>query len=171
MQDLISNSLRGSVTSIMNVLLLFTLTKSKYGRRSNFLIVSLVFIIGIASNSWFYMYGNLTGLSRFNIVMFIVLGICLKPLSKTGVMQWSFNFLTTVNIMMMIIILSFHLGNSFPIPVCTYTHPTLPLSPDNLFVSAVPATVLQLRHQQLENLLTIGHLHISQSRLLLLRNS
>nr|WP_319473714.1 GHKL domain-containing protein [uncultured Sphaerochaeta sp.] len=121
MQDLISNSLRGSVTSIMNVLLLFTLTKSKYGRRSNFLIVTLVFIIGIASNSWFYMYGNLTGLSRFNIVMFIVLGICLKPLAKTGVMQWSFNFLTTVNIMMMIIILSFHLGKLFPYPQYAHT--------------------------------------------------
>lgn len=121
MQDLISNSLRGSVTSIMNVLLLFTLAKSKYGIRSTLLIAVSFFIINVASTFWFYMFGDLTGLSRFNIVMFIVLGICLKPLSKTGVMQWSFNFLTTVNIMMMIIILSFHLGKLFPYPQYAHT--------------------------------------------------
>lgn len=121
MQELVSNILRGSVTSLMNVLLLFTLTKPKYGRNSTTLAAVLVFVINMATTFWFYVYGDLTALSRFNIIMFIVLGICLKPLSKASFMQWSFNFLTTINIMMMIIILSFHLGKLFPHPHYAHT--------------------------------------------------
>ena len=121
MNDLISNILRGSITSFMNVLLLFTLTKPKYGRGSTALAATLVFVINIATTFWFYVYGDLTALSRFNIVMFIILGVCLKPLSKASFMQWSFNFLTTLNIMMIIIILSFHLGKLFPYPQYTHT--------------------------------------------------
>ena len=118
MNDLISNILRGSVTSIMNVLLLFTLTKTnlKISRSSTIIIATSVFVINIASTLWFYVYGDLTALSRFNIVMFVVVGLLFKPLTKVSFMQWSFNFITTINIMMMIIILSFHLGRLFPEP-------------------------------------------------------
>lgn len=116
MQDLITNILRGSVTSIMNVLLLFTLTKSKYGHSGTVIIAALVFVINMTSTFWFYMYGTLTSLSQFNILMFAVVGICLKPLSKASFMQWIFNFLTTINIMMIIIALSFYLGKLFSQP-------------------------------------------------------
>lgn len=121
MQELLSNILRGSVTSFMNVLLLFTLTKPKYGHKSTALAAILVFFINIASTLWFYVYGDLTALSRFNIVMFLVLCLCLKPLSKASFMQWSFNFITTLNIMMVIIILSFHLGKLFAHPEYAHT--------------------------------------------------
>ncbi|MPM10440.1 hypothetical protein SDC9_56772 [bioreactor metagenome] len=115
-QDLINNILRGSVTSVMYVLLLFTLTKSKFGRKTTILITAFVFTINIASTFWFYVYGDLTSLSRFTIVMFIVVGIAMKPLTKQSLMQWSFTFLTSINIAMMVIILSFHLGKLFPDP-------------------------------------------------------
>ncbi|OHD63884.1 MAG: hypothetical protein A2101_03575 [Spirochaetes bacterium GWF2_52_7] len=48
--------------------------------------------------------------------MFIVVGLALKPLTRQTFMQWCFTFLTTINIAMMIIILSFHLGRLFPLP-------------------------------------------------------
>lgn len=116
MQDLLSNILRGSVTSFMNILLLFSLTKPKYGRKSTVLAAVLVFVSNIAFTLWFYLKGDLTSLSRFDIVMFIVVGLALKPLTRHSFIQWCFNFLTTLNIAMMIIIISFHMGRLFPVP-------------------------------------------------------
>ncbi|MDT4762299.1 GGDEF domain-containing protein [Sphaerochaeta sp. PS] len=121
MNDLISNILRSSVSSVMNVILLFTLTKSKIGRKTTIAVAIFVFVINIASTLWFYRYGTLTGLSRFNLVLFVVVGLALKPLTKLNIMQWSFSFLTTVNIAMATIVLSFHLGRLFPYPIYAHT--------------------------------------------------
>lgn len=116
MNDLIENILRGSVSSVMYVILLFTLTKARFGRKVTIVVASFAFVINISSTLWFYVYGDLTGLSRFTILLFIVVGLALKPLTRQTFMQWCFTFLTTVNIAMMIIILSFHLGRLFPTP-------------------------------------------------------
>lgn len=105
----------------MNVILLFTLTKSKIGRKTTIAVAIFVFVINIASTLWFYRYGTLTGLSRFNLVLFVVVGLALKPLTKLNIMQWSFSFLTTVNIAMATIVLSFHLGRLFPYPIYVHT--------------------------------------------------
>jgi len=116
MEELISNILRGSVTSVMNVLLLFTLTKPKFGHTSTAIAATVVFVVNSATTFWFYMYSDLTSLSRFSVVMFLVLGLCLMPFSRTTFLQWGFNFLTAINITMVIIFLSFHLGKLFPYP-------------------------------------------------------
>lgn len=115
MNELISNILRGGVSTVMNIILLFILTKSRFGRKSTLIIIS-IFLLNIVSTLWFYMYGDLTSLSRFNLVVFIIVGISLKPFTKQGIMQWSFTFLTVINISMMIIVLSFYLGRLFPMP-------------------------------------------------------
>ena len=116
MNGLIENILRGSVSSVMYVILLFTLTKARFGRKVTIVVATFTFVINITSTLWFYVYGDLTGLSRFTIVLFIVVGLALKPLTRQTFMQWCFTFLTTINIAMMIIILSFHLGRLFPLP-------------------------------------------------------
>ncbi|MCF7942784.1 MAG: GHKL domain-containing protein [Spirochaetia bacterium] len=116
MEELICNLLRGSVTSIMNVILLFTLTKTKFSHGSTIIASVLVLIISMGSIIWFYVYGDLTALSRFNVVMFIGIGLALKPLTRISFMQWTFTYLTTINIMMVIIFLSFQLGKAFPHP-------------------------------------------------------
>lgn len=116
MNDLISNILRGSVSTVMYIMLLLTLTKSKLSRKTTILIATLAFVISMASTVWFYVNGDLTALSRFTLVLFIVVGLVLKPLTRLNTMQWCFTFLTTINIAMMVIILSFHLGKLFPEP-------------------------------------------------------
>ncbi|MFA6785322.1 MAG: ATP-binding protein [Sphaerochaeta sp.] len=121
MLDMMSNILRGGVSAFMNVILLFTLAKPRFGRRSTILIAILVFALDIFSAIQFYQIGDLTALSRFDVVMFVVLGFALKPLTRSSFMQWCFNFLTAINISMIIIILSYHLGNFFPAPRYAYT--------------------------------------------------
>ena len=121
MLDMMSNVLRGSVSAFMNVILLFTLAKPKFGRRSTIVIAVLVFDLDIVSAICFYQIGDLTALSRFDLVMFVVLGFALKPLTRASFMQWCFNFLTAINISMIIVVLSYHLGNFFPEPRYVYT--------------------------------------------------
>jgi len=116
MNDPISNILRGSVSTVMYIMLLLTLTKSKLSRKTTILIATLAFVISMASTVWFYVNGDLTALSRFTLVLFIVVGLVLKPLTRLNTMQWCVTFLTTINIAMMVIILSFHLGKLFPEP-------------------------------------------------------
>lgn len=111
-----SNILRGSVTAVMNIFVLFTFARPKYGRRTTFLVATLTFLLTNATSIWFYWIGDLTALSRFDLVMFVVLGLALKPLTRASFMQWCFNFLTAINIMMIIVVLSYHLGNLFPAP-------------------------------------------------------
>jgi len=121
MNDLIINLLRGSVTAVMNVILLITLTRSKFGRNGTVIAATSVFVINMASTLWFYVHGDLTALSRFDIIMFLVIGLALKPMTRLSFMQWSFTFLTTLNIMMMIIFLSFDLSRSLPMPPYAHT--------------------------------------------------
>lgn len=116
MNDLISNILRGSVSLVMYSLLLFTLTKSKVGRTGTVLFITFVFVLNMSTTIWFYVYGDLTALSRFSLVLFIVVAIALKPLTRLNFMQWCFTFVTTINIAMIIIILSFHLGKLSSMP-------------------------------------------------------
>lgn len=116
MDELISNLLRGSVSSVMYVVLLFTLTKSRFGQKTTILVAIFVFAINMTSTLWFYLYGDLTSLSRFTLLLFIVIGLAMKPLTRQSLMQWSFTFLTSINIAMMIIFLSFILGRLFPSP-------------------------------------------------------
>ncbi|NLK06015.1 MAG: diguanylate cyclase [Spirochaetales bacterium] len=117
MRILLPDFLRGLVSSLMYMLLLFTLTKTKLeGRRKTILFMALAFATNIGSSFWFYIQADLTGLSRFTILLFILVAILLKPLTKLSIMQWSFTFLTSINIAMMIIALSFYLGRLFPSP-------------------------------------------------------
>jgi diguanylate cyclase (GGDEF)-like protein len=121
MKALFPDVLRGLVSSIMYMLLLFTLTKTKLkGNWKATLFMVIAFANNIGSAIWFYVKGDLTGLSRFTLFLFIVVAIILKPLTKLTIMQWSFTFLTSINIAMMIIALSFYLGRLFPSPA--YPH-------------------------------------------------
>lgn len=116
MHELIHNILRGSVSTVMYVLLLFTLTKSRFGPKTPFVIAACVFVINMSSTLWFYLYADLTSLSRFTILLFLFIGLALKHFTRLNFFQWSFTFLTTINIAMMIIIISFHAGKLFPDP-------------------------------------------------------
>src|SRR5690554_219054 len=121
MDSLIINILRGSVSCLMYVILLFTLAQTKLSRNSTVAVAVVVFVANILTSLWFYLYGDLTSLSRFTVIMFILLTLALKPLIQISFMRWCFTFLTTFNIGMMIIILSFHLSRYFPMPHYAHT--------------------------------------------------
>ncbi|HKM07603.1 MAG TPA: GHKL domain-containing protein [Sphaerochaeta sp.] len=112
--DLLNNLLRGSVTAVMNALLLFTLTQSKYGKNGTIVAAVIMFVTDITSTMYLYFNADLTAVSHSNLLTIILLSFLLKPLSKSSIMQWAFSYLTTINIMMMIVILSFKTGMLLP---------------------------------------------------------
>ncbi len=100
----------------MYVILLFTLTQTKLSRKGTIVVAIVAFLVNTLTSLWFYLYGDLTSLSRFTVVLFIVIALAIRPLMKINFMRWCFTFLTTFNIAMMIIIVSFHLSRFFPMP-------------------------------------------------------
>lgn len=116
MRNLLPDILRGGVTAIMNVLLLFSLAQPKYGRRVTIAAACAAMLLDIASSVWFYRVGDLTALSRFDVILVLALGLALKPLVRESFMQWCFNFLTAINLMIIIIVLSYHLAGYLPAP-------------------------------------------------------
>ncbi len=96
MKELVDNLLRGSVSNVMYMILLFTLTRSRFGRKATIVFVSSVFLLNMATTLWFYLYRDLTSLSRFTVLMFLVIALVVKPMTRLNFLQWSFTFLTTI---------------------------------------------------------------------------
>ena len=63
-----------------------------------------------------YLSGNLTLLSKLDIVLFAVLCFAVRPLFKDTFMQWLFSYLTVQNISDIVIILSFIGSRHLPYP-------------------------------------------------------
>lgn len=116
MQDFGADLLRGSVSSIMNALLLFVLAKPKYSKHVTICVIACVFLVDILTSIYFYLNNDLTSLAKFDIILFLGLIFFLKPFVKDGIFQWIFNCLTAMNIAVIIVFLSYHLCDFFPYP-------------------------------------------------------
>lgn len=116
MNELLINLLRCSVSAIMNALLLFTLAQPKYGKKVMITAVLGVFSVDICSSIYFYLQGDFTTLAKFDILLFFVMFIAMKPLFYDSIMQWCFNLITTMNIFAAIVVLSYYLCDFLPYP-------------------------------------------------------
>ena len=121
MQDFSVDLFRGTVSSIMNVLLLFILAKPKYSKRITICVITCVFLIDILTSVYFYINNDLTSLAKFNVFLFASHIIVLKPFVKNGFIPWIFNCLTAINIFFMIVFISYHLCDFFPYPYYSNT--------------------------------------------------
>lgn len=116
MDELITNILRGGITAVMNVLLLFTLAQPKYGKLVTIVTASLVFLMDLLTSIIFYNVGNLTALAQFDVIFLLLVGVLLKPLMRDSLMQWCFTYLTAANIYAIVVVISYHLCDFFPYP-------------------------------------------------------
>ncbi len=113
MEDLLVHILRGGITAVMNVLLLFTLAQPRFGRWVTISTAALVCLLDLATSIWFYSIGNLTALAQFDVIFLLFVGLALKPLMRDNLMQWCFNFLTAMNVYAIVVVLSYHLCDFF----------------------------------------------------------
>jgi signal transduction histidine kinase len=111
--------LRAAISTTANVLLMMTLLQPKYCKRITFLTMLGILAADLGTATFCYLSGNLTLLSKLDIVLFAVLCFAVRPLFKDNFMQWLFSYLTVQNISDAVIILSFIGSRHLPYPPYT----------------------------------------------------
>lgn len=121
MNLLFSDILRGVVSNIMNLTLVFSLLQPKYSKKvTNFALAAIIIVNSIFA-SLYYAYGNLTSLSRFSLALFTVITLLIRPLFKDSFMQWLFSYITGFNFILSIMIVSYSLSRLMPYPAYANT--------------------------------------------------
>ncbi len=121
MNLLFSDLLRGVVSNIMNLTLVFSLLQPKYSKKvTNFALAAIIIANSIFA-SLYYAYGNLTSLSRFSLALFAVITLLIRPLFKDSFMQWLFSYITGFNFILSIMIVSYSLSRLMPYPAYANT--------------------------------------------------
>lgn len=108
--------LRSIVSTVMNILLLFSLAKPKYNKKVTTTSMFIVILITVLFSLLFYLSDDLTSLAQNNILWFVLIFMAIKPLFLDSLMQWIFNLITVINVYAAIVILSFHLCHYLPYP-------------------------------------------------------
>ncbi|WP_312692830.1 GHKL domain-containing protein [Caproiciproducens sp.] len=116
MIQLLPDLLRAAVSTTANVLLLMTLLQPKYSKKVTLLAMLGILAADLGTAIFCYLSGNLTLLSKLDIVLFAVLCFAVRPLFKDTFMQWLFSYLTVQNISDIVIILSFIGSRKLPFP-------------------------------------------------------
>lgn len=121
MYALIADIVRGSVTSMLIVILLFTLAQPKCSKRVLLLTTIVIVIIDIAISLFFYLRKDYTLLAIVEAVFLITAALAIKPLFKESFMQWCFNIITTLIVYIIIVEYSYMLCDYFPHPFYAHT--------------------------------------------------
>ncbi len=116
MNTLTTDLLRAIVSSVMNILLLFSLAKPKYNKRVTNVVMLVILVADVLVSVYFYLARDLTALAKYSFPWFILLYISLKPLFLDSLMQWLFNLITVINVYAAIVVLSFHMCYFLPYP-------------------------------------------------------
>lgn len=116
MNILTPDLLRSVVSSVMTILLLFSLARPKYNKKVTIIAMFLVVLADVLLSLFFYLSSDLTALARFGILWFVLLFMAIKPLFLDSMMQWLFNLITVINVYIAIVILSFHFCYYLPYP-------------------------------------------------------
>lgn len=121
MDLLVANILRSSISTIMNMLMLFSLAQPKYGKKVMTTAMVSFMLMDVLSSIYFYLAGSLTALAKFDILLFLVIGFAAKPFFRDNMMQWLFNYITSMNVYIAILILSYVLSRFLPFPMYANT--------------------------------------------------
>ncbi|MDD3414261.1 MAG: ATP-binding protein [Lachnospiraceae bacterium] len=116
MSQHIPEFLRAVISTTANVLLMMILLQPKYSKTITRLTMAGILAADLGTAIFCYLSGNLTLLSKLDIVLFAVLCFVVRPLFKDSFMQWLFSYLTVQNISDAVIILSFIGSRKLPYP-------------------------------------------------------
>lgn len=121
MTQLIPSILRAVVSTTANVLLMMIFLQPKYSKKATFITMAFILVADLGTAIYCYVSGNLTMLSKIDVILFTVLCFAARPMFKDNFMQWLFSYLTVQNISDAVIIISFMLSRYFPYPIYTNT--------------------------------------------------
>lgn len=108
--------LRAGISTIANVLLMMILLQPKYSKKITRLTMIGILVADLGTAIFCYLSGNLTMLSKIDVVLFAVLCFVVRPLFKDTFMQWIFSYLTVQNISDAVVVISFIVSRRLPFP-------------------------------------------------------
>ena len=149
MSEYFPDFLRAAVSTTANVLLMMTLLQPKYSKRVTLLTMLGILAADLGTAVYCYLSGNLTLLSKLDIVLFAVLCFAVRPMFKDTFMQWLFSYITVQNISDIVIILSFEIGRYLPYP--TYANSLLRTILFGVFLLVLSRYVRPLYRQAVEH--------------------
>lgn len=117
MSEYLPEFIRAIISTTANVLLMVTLLQPKYSKKITMLTMLSILAADLGTAIYCYLSGNLTLLSKLDIVLFAFLCFAVRPLFKDTFMQWLFSYLTVQNISDAVIVLSFLGSRHLPYPV------------------------------------------------------
>lgn len=141
--------LRAAISTTANVLLMMTLLQPKYSKKVTLLTMLGILTADLGTAVYCYLSGNLTLLSKLDIVLFAVLCGAVRPMFKDTFMQWLFSYITVQNISDAVIILSFAGSRHLPYPV--YANSLLRLLLFGIFLLILVRYVRPLYRQAVEH--------------------
>jgi signal transduction histidine kinase len=149
MSELFPDLLRAAVSTTANVLLMGTLLQPKYSKKITVLALLGILAADLGTAIYCYLSGNLTLLSKLDIVLFAVLCFAVRPLFKDTFMQWLFSYITVQNISDIVIILSFDGSRYLPYPA--YANSLLRAILFSIFLLVLSRYVRPLYRQAVEH--------------------
>ncbi len=118
---LFANILRGDVSIILNMMLIFSLVEFKYNKKVTLTVLSAACALIIIVNNYLDVFYDVTTVGRVSIGIWLLVGIGLKFLSTDGIMKWLFNITTAINVLFFITVLSYVLSRYLPYPMYAHT--------------------------------------------------
>lgn len=118
---LFANVLRGDVSIILNIILIFSLVEFKYSKKVTLTILTAACALIIIVNNCLYVFYDVTTVGRLSIGIWLAAGICLKFLSTDSIIKWLFNVITAINVLFFITVISYVLSRILPYPMYANT--------------------------------------------------
>ena len=110
------NFLRGLVSIIMNMILIFSMLKPKYSKKVTNLLLLGNFTLNLTVSITCYLLGNLTLLAKLHIVVNTLFFFAIRPFFQDTFMQWLFSCLTVLNVDVIVVVLSYFGCQYLPYP-------------------------------------------------------
>ncbi|MEA5019373.1 MAG: GHKL domain-containing protein [Gordonibacter sp.] len=117
METVIIGVIRTLCSGLLAALLVFTLSRPKYGKRVIGALLAAICLIDIGTSIYFYLQNDLTGLARFDTLLFCLVGIAAKPFFHDTPMQWLFNYTTALNMYCATLVISYLVSRVLPYPM------------------------------------------------------
>ncbi|MEM1485978.1 GHKL domain-containing protein [Oscillospiraceae bacterium PP1C4] len=149
MSEHLPDFLRAAVSTTANILLMMILLQPKYSKKITLLTMLGILAADLGTAVYCYLSGNLTLLSKLDVILFAVLCFAVRPLFKDTFMQWLFSYLTVQNISDAVIILSFTCSR--PLPYRAYANSILRIILFGAFLIILSRYVRPLYRQAVEH--------------------
>ena len=91
--DVVPDFIHAATTTVMNVIVLFSMVRPRQGMRSVCNVTLLMLGVDCACAAWIYLQHDTVGLTQFSVLRFMLIGVLAKSMSDDSLTEWFFGFI------------------------------------------------------------------------------